>query len=177
LKFVADGMLGRLARWLRLLGHDTKYSNSMEDRQLLAIAQKERRILLTRDLQLYQRATAKGLDAFYVEGQTQAEKLAHIAKRFDIRLDIDMTQSRCPRCNATVKSAQKEEIRKKVEENTFSSYNDFWICPKCKQAYWQGAHWPKIRKILDTANRLLHDGKLDSERHRVCPRQTHKTNY
>lgn len=159
MKFVADGMLGRLARWLRLLGHDTEYSNSMEDRHLLAVAKKEKRILLTRDVQLYQRATAKGLDAFYVEGQSQAEKLALMAERFGIELDIDMTESRCPRCNVTVKSVQKEEIRKSVEENTFSTYRDFWICPKCKQAYWQGAHWPKMRNMLDAANRLLHEEK------------------
>jgi uncharacterized protein with PIN domain len=148
-------MLGRLTRWLRLLGYDTAYSNSMEDRQLLALAKKEKRILLTRDLQLYQQATARGLDAVYVEGQTQAEKLACLAKRHNIKLDVNMTNSRCPKCNTKVKPIKKEEARENVEKNTFVHYEDFWICPQCKQVYWQGAHWTKIRKMLERAKQHL----------------------
>ena len=64
MKFLADGMLGKLSRWLRILGHDVKYSNALEDRELLVIAKKERRILLTKDLELCQRFAAKGLEAF-----------------------------------------------------------------------------------------------------------------
>ncbi len=158
MKFVADGMLGRLARWLRLLGYDTKYSNSMKDRQLLAIAKKEGRILLTRDLQLYQQATARGLDTFYVEGQRQAEKLACLAKRYNLKLNIDMTKSRCPKCNVKVKPIPKEKIEERVEKNTLEHYEEYWTCLKCRHVYWQGAHWTKIRKMLETANQLLGDG-------------------
>jgi len=148
-------MLGRLTRWLRLLGYDVKYSSNMEDKQLIAIAKKEKRILLTRDFELYQQATAKGLDTFYVTGQTQDEKLAELAKRFGIKLEVDMSTSRCPKCNTKVKPIMKEKIAEKVEENTFAHYNEFWACPKCKQIYWQGAHWTKIRKTLDKANEIL----------------------
>ncbi len=154
LKFAADGMLGRLTRWLRLLGYDTKYSNLMEDRQLLALARNEKRILLTRDLQLYQQATARGLDAFYVEGQTQTEKLARLAKRYNLKLAVDMTTSRCPKCNTRAKPVSKKDVSGKVEENTFSHYEDFWICPKCRQVYWQGAHWTKIRIMLEKAKEI-----------------------
>jgi len=154
LKFAADGMLGRLTRWLRLLGYDTKYSNLMEDRQLLALARNEKRILLTRDLQLYQQATARGLDAFYVEGQTQTEKLARLAKRYNLKLAVDMTTSRCPKCNTRAKPVSKKDVSGKVEENTFSHYEDFWICPKCRQVYWQGAHWAKIRIMLEKAKEI-----------------------
>lgn len=157
LRFVADGMLGRLTRWLRLLGHDTKYSDSMEDRQLLALAKKEKRILLTRDLQLYKQATAKGLDAFYVEGQTHAEKLARLAKRCKLALTINMTSSRCPKCNTKVKTVSKKNVNGRVEENTFSHYEDFWICPKCKQVYWPGAHWTKIRTMLEKTKKILNE--------------------
>jgi hypothetical protein len=155
LKFIADGMLGKLTRWLRMLGHDVKYSNKLDDAQLIAIAKKERRILLTRDLELYQQATAKGVNAFYLEGKTEAEKLAHIAKRFNIKLDIDMATSRCTKCNTRVKPIAKEKVANKVEKSTFSYYNDFWECPKCGQIYWQGAHWIKIRKVLETTKEIL----------------------
>ena len=154
MKFIADGMLGKLTRWLRILGHNVKYSNKLDDAQLMAIAKKERRILLTRDLELYQQATAKGIQAFYVDGQTEAENLAKIAQRFGISLDIDMAKSRCPKCNAQVKPIPKEKVAGKVEESTYTYYNEFWECPKCGQIYWQGAHWTRIRKTLETAKML-----------------------
>ncbi|MGB9853423.1 MAG: Mut7-C RNAse domain-containing protein [Candidatus Bathyarchaeales archaeon] len=155
MKFIADGMLGKLTRWLRMLGHNVKYSNKLDDSQLIAIAKKERRILLTRDLELYQQATAKGVQAFYMGGQTEAERLAKLAQKFGINLDIDMSTSRCPKCNTRVKPLPKEKVADKVEETTFSYYNKFWQCPKCGQIYWQGAHWTRIRKTLETAKANL----------------------
>jgi uncharacterized protein with PIN domain len=154
MKFIADGMLGKLTRWLRMLGHNVKYSNKLDDAQLIAIAKKERRILLTRDLELYQQATAKGVQAFYIDGKTEAEKLAKLAQKFGINLEIDMAVSRCPKCNAKVKPTSKEKVKEKVEESTFNFYNNYWECPKCGQIYWQGAHWTRIRKTLEEAKEL-----------------------
>ena len=96
MKFVADGMLGSLSRWLRMMGHDVEYSASFDDDKLLALAKEEGRVLLTRDLELYKRSTARGIDAFYVEGKNEAERLAAIAGRFGIGLEVDLRTSRCP---------------------------------------------------------------------------------
>jgi len=155
LKFIADGMLGKLTRWLRMLGHNVKYSSKLDDAQLIMIAKKERRTLLTRDLELYQQAVARGVNAFYLEGKTEADRLAHLAKRFTIKLDIDMVTSRCTRCNTRVKPISKEKVVDRIEKSTFSHYNEFWECTKCGQIYWQGAHWTKIRKTLETAKENL----------------------
>jgi uncharacterized protein with PIN domain len=144
-------MLGKLARWLRMLGHNVKYSNSMDDSQLLVLAKNEHRTLLTRDFELYQRAVARGFGAFYVEGGTEEERLAEVARRYGIRLEIDMSVSRCPKCNTTVRLISKEEVRGRVEESTFRYYDGFWECPKCRQVYWRGAHWTRIRKTLEAA--------------------------
>lgn len=159
MKFVADGMLGKLTRWLRMLGHNVKYSNKLDDAQLMAIAKKERRILLTRDLELYQQATAKGINSFYLEGTNEAERLAQLAKRYKISLDIDLEVSRCPKCNTRVKTIPKENVKGKVEETTFKFYDRFWQCPKCGQVYWQGAHWTRIRKTLEEAKKILEKQK------------------
>jgi uncharacterized protein with PIN domain len=148
-------MLGKLTRWLRMLGHDVEYSNKLDDAQLIIIAKNEGRILLTRDLELYQQATAKAVDAFYLEGKNEEEKLAELARRFKIKLDIDLTTSRCPKCNAQVKPSPKEKIADKVNRRTFTYYNEFWKCPKCQQIYWQGAHWKRIKKTLKTAKEKL----------------------
>jgi len=159
LKFVVDGMLGKLARWLRMMGDDVEYSTSMDDPELLEIAKKEHRVLLTRDFSLYQQAVAKGVEAHYVEGKTEQEKLAELAARFGINLEIDMATSRCPKCNTPIKSAPIEKVADRVEKSTLERVTKFWECPKCGQVYWQGAHWTKIRETLENSMSLLKQRK------------------
>jgi len=154
-KFVADGMLGSLSRWLRMMGHNVEYSISLNDDKLLALAKEEGRVLLTRDLELYKRSTARGIDAFYVDGKNEAERLAAIAGRFGIGLEVDLRSSRCPRCNTAIQKAAKTCISDRVEKNTFVHYAEFWECPKCGKVYWQGAHWPKILATLEEAKTRL----------------------
>jgi uncharacterized protein with PIN domain len=150
-KFVADGMLGKLTRWLRMLGQDVAYSAQFSDSELLELAKKENRILLTKDLELYQRGIARGLDAFYVEGKTESERLAELAKRYGLPLEIDMEKSYCPVCNTKLKATPKEQLSNALEKNTFTYYDKFWKCPNCGQIYWQGAHWKKINNTLTQA--------------------------
>ncbi len=159
MKFILDGMLGKLARWLRMMGHDTEYSTELGDTELLEIAKRENRTLLTRDLALYQRAISKNVEAYYVEGLTESNRLAELSVRFGILLAIDMTKSRCPKCNTALLSASKAEIAQKVEKNTLLYYNEFWKCPNCGSVYWQGAHWTKICANLEEA-KLIRKEKL-----------------
>jgi uncharacterized protein with PIN domain len=158
LKFLTDGMLGKLTRWLRLLGYNVKYSRSLNDEQLIEIAKKEKRILLTRDLKLYRQATVQKINSFFVERTTEAKKLASLAKHFNLNLDFDVIVSRCPKCNSQIKPIAKNEIAGKVPETTASYYNEFWKCPNCEKIYWQGAHWKRINKTLEEAKEILaHD--------------------
>ncbi len=153
--FVVDSMLGRFTRWLRLLGCDVTYSNDASDDWLLAIAEKELRVLLTRDLELFQRAKTRGVDAFFVEEVTTSEKIAAVARRYQIRLDFDTSLSRCPTCGSAIRTAEKSEVSGKVPEGTFAHYTEFWICVGCSKVYWQGSHWTSIREIVDKAKKLV----------------------
>ncbi len=154
MNFVLDGMLGKLARWLRMLGHDTKYSTEMGDTELIATAKKENRVLLTRDFALYQQAITKSIQAYYVEGKTEPERLSEIADRFGIVLAINLEISRCPKCNAKIEPITKEKITDKVEKNTLIYYKEFWVCPNCGAVYWQGAHWTKIYATIEEAKKF-----------------------
>jgi uncharacterized protein len=145
-----------------MMGHDVEYSNSMDDSELLTIAKKEHRILLTRDFALYQHAAAKEVEAFYVQGQTEQERLVELATRFGISLEIDMATSRCPKCNTQVKPVPIEKVAGRVEKNTLEHYTEFWECPKCDQVYWQGAHWTKIRETLKISAQSLQKLKKGS---------------
>jgi hypothetical protein len=154
-KFIADGMLGKLTRWLRILGCDVKYSNKLDDAALIATAKREKRSLLTKDFELYRQATSKGAEAFYVQASTGEGKLAEVARRFNIELTVDMTVSRCPKCNSRVRRASKDRVADKVGKGTFAHYEEFWKCRKCGQVYWQGAHWRGIRYKLEKTQKVL----------------------
>lgn len=151
MKFLADGMLGKLARWLRIVGHDVVYSVQFCDNELLDLSKKEERTLLTRDFELYKRAISRGLNAFYVEGKSESDWLAEVAKRYGLQLKIDIDKSHCTLCNAPLKSASKYELTSQIEKNTYNFYDKFWKCPNCGQVYWQGTHWKQIIKTLTQA--------------------------
>jgi uncharacterized protein with PIN domain len=108
-------------------------------------------VLLTRDFELYKRAIGRGLDAFYVEGKRESDRLAEVTQRYRLSLEIDMDKSYCPLCNTPIKPAPKEEIKDKLQPNTYRYYNQFWQCPNCGQIYWQGAHWKQITKTITQA--------------------------
>ena len=155
MKFLADAMLGKLTRWLRMLGRDTLYSVEFDDSELLSLAKKEQRVLLTKDFELYKRAIVKGLDAYYVEGTTEADRLAEVAKRYNLPLTVDMDKSHCPICNTKLVVALKEQLKEELEKNTYTHYDNFWKCPNCGQIYWQGAHWKQINSTLKEAQELV----------------------
>jgi uncharacterized protein with PIN domain len=155
LKFIADGMLGKLSRWLRMLGHDVDYFRSADDKELVELAKQEKRVLLTRDRELVQRATGLGVEAVLVEATEEADKLAFLAERFGFKLEIDLRVSRCPKCNAELVAVAKEEVADEIPEATSRYYSEFWKCVGCDKVYWQGAHWKKIEKTLEKARSRL----------------------
>ncbi len=155
MKFLADGMLGKLARWLRMLGNDVIYSVEFDDSELLELVKKEDRVLLTKDLELYKRAISRGLNLYYVEGKTEPERIAEVAKRYSLPLVIDMDKSHCPICNTKLAAASKEQLQNELEKNTFTYYSKFWKCSNCGQIYWQGAHWIQINNTLNQAKAKL----------------------
>lgn len=156
MKFITDGMLGKLTRWLRMLGHNVEYANNLEDKLLVEIAKTEKRVLLTRDVELYQQATSQHAEAFLVKGKNGAERLAALSKKFNLKLELNPDASRCPKCNANIKSVTKDKIFDKIPPSTKTYYKEFWECPKCGKIYWQGAHWKRITETLKEANKILY---------------------
>ncbi len=148
-------MLGKLTRWLRMFGHDVEYTGSMDDKELIQKAKKESRVLLTRDLELYKQAIAKGAEAFLIESPNQTANLASLAKRFRFKLEVNMRVSRCPKCNGKIKVVPKSSIANKIRTTTSSNYDEFWQCQSCGQIYWRGAHWKRIDKTLEEAKERL----------------------
>jgi uncharacterized protein with PIN domain len=160
LNFVADAMLGKLARWLRIMGHDVKYSAQFNDAEIVEIAEKEKRIILTHDFTLYKYTLAKNVGSVYVEGSKEFERLSNLAKSLRMDLEVDLKKCRCPLCNAKLESVSKEDIENRVEKTTVKYYNIFWECPNCHQIYWQGGHWRKIHLTFKKAQEKLKEEGL-----------------
>ena len=157
MKFVVDGMLGGLARWLRMLGHEVLYDANAADNSLLAMAKDGGMILLTRDEELYHRAVARKLPSLLVSGRKEEDMLAEVAMNFSINLVIDMANTRCPECGAVVKAVSKGEVAGQVPAKSLKLYTEFWKCENhtCGKVYWMGSHWEPMSRTLAQARQIL----------------------
>lgn len=146
-RFLADQMLGKLAKWLRMLGFDTKYLNEVEDSALLRIAKDEKRILLTRDTQLLKTRpiVRKQIRAALVQSDYLDQQLHQVIEEFDL-CEAGFTESYCPRCNAPIEPVSKHSVKGKVPSYIHRTKNDFSLCPKCGNLFWKGTHWERIRE-------------------------------
>lgn len=142
--FVVDGMLGSLARWLRILGYDTNYANQRDDAELVRIARAEERVLLTRDREL---AGRRGVRALLVESQLLDEQLAQVTAAYPP--SPGSHPGRCPVCNALLIQARPEEVAGRVPEYILKRHHSFQHCPGCERIYWQGSHWRNMQARLD----------------------------
>lgn len=157
MRFVVDGMLGGLAKWLRMLGHTVAYDSKSTDNELLNKAAAEDRVLLTRDEELYRRAVAKNLPALLVTGTREEERLAQVAKSFHISLRVEMAQTKCPECGTALEQVLKKDVLDQVPTTSLKLYNEFWRCANtsCRKVYWKGSHWNRINQTLVDSEKLV----------------------
>jgi uncharacterized protein with PIN domain len=155
--FVIDGMLGKVALWLRLLGYDTIYSPKDDDDHLLFIAQSEGRVLVTSDERLHEEAEKSGVSSMLLRGGVD-EEIAALFRRFNIEPNIDPAKSRCSKCNGAlveIGKDEKERVRGVVFDQTYNYYDKFWLCTNCKSVYFQGGHWKNIGHYMDRIRSLM----------------------
>mgnify|MGYP006302423045 FL=1 len=145
MKFLVDQMLGTLAKWLRLCGIDTFYANQeISDDVLLEIAEKEHRILITRDKELFQRTQKKHIESMFTDAIDLSEQINLMFNSFPEALKQITPLSRCSLCNHKVTEISKENIKENVPERIFHEHDQFWKCSHCHQIYWKGSHYEKI---------------------------------
>jgi uncharacterized protein with PIN domain len=152
-----------------MLGYDVTYMNSTPDDVLLKMAREEERALLTRDAELFRRASVMGLKAIFVKGRSRVEQLADLAKCVNIKLEIDTSLSRCPLCNSPLHNVSRDAVLEKVPSGTLKHHEDFWLCSMCGKVYWRGKHWTKIMDTLNKANELLEHTLCTQREDVTCP--------
>ncbi|MFC1682760.1 Mut7-C RNAse domain-containing protein [Candidatus Zixiibacteriota bacterium] len=154
-RFIADVMLGRLAKWLRIIGYDTLYDRNIEDSQLIRNAARENRILLTRDAELFDRG---GFQGVFIEAQDLSSQLAQIIKELALKPTI-AEGVRCPLCNESLHTVHKETVRELVPAFVYATQLDFSRCPRCGKIFWKGTHWQKIKRRLEEMGFTLPSGE------------------
>jgi len=140
-------MLARLARWLRLCGVDITFDKMVGGAELLHIARREGRLVLTRDKRL---RTAP--DVLYLTSERVWEQLREVFDRFA----IDPNRSaftRCSRCNSLLREVNRETVREQVPPYVFMSQERFSQCPACARIYWRATHPERIKAELSRLNR------------------------
>jgi uncharacterized protein with PIN domain len=142
-RFVVDGMLGSLARWLRILGYDTDYANQRDDPELVRIARAENRVLLTRDREL---AGRRGVHALLIESQSLDEQLAQVTDAFPPPSEAQ--PGRCSVCNTVLVETSPEEVAHRVPRYVLRQHHQFMRCPGCDRVYWRGSHWRNMQARL-----------------------------
>jgi len=144
-QFVADRMIGRLARMLRLLGYDTVYQPELNPVELAELARREGRIILTRGdtRQRFPGAT----NVFSVRSEYPPEQLREVVEEFSLDPKSGLW-TRCTVCNGCISPVAKEEIKGQVKPKVYEIYSEFYRCAGCGRVYWHGSHVERILKNL-----------------------------
>ena len=142
-RFLVDGMLGRLAKWLRLLGYDTAYDNVASDPELARRARAEARVLLTRDREL---STRRGLHTLLIHSEVLEEQVQEVQDAFPCSLPSPL--SRCAVCNAALEPVTAADVAGRVPPYVLRTQTEFRCCPGCERVYRPGTHLQEIRQRL-----------------------------
>lgn len=135
-RFAVDKMLGKLAKWLRILGYDAYYSNKIEPAILLSIAISENRIVLTRNHKWLKRKY--NIPVILIHSDKVDEQLRELNAR--IPLSIDDFFTRCPICNIKTFPIDKERVKRLVPPYVYHMHDKFTHCIRCGRVYWDGTH-------------------------------------
>ena len=162
-KFVLDAHLGKLTRYLRLLGFDSLYRNDFDDFEIIRISTGNNRIILTRDKGLLKNnAVTRG---YYIRSQKPKEQVKEVIRRFNLE-SLVKPFSICSVCNCKIVHVLKDSIAGKLKCLTRKHFHRFFKCTGCGKIYWEGSHYKKIKDFIDglILNNMIHPGSRTEER-------------
>jgi len=137
-------MLGRLAKWMRLLGFDTSYYRNTNGKTIIYHGRKEGRMILTRSKNL----ADKYDDLILIESEHLMDQLKQVTKSTKTKIPF----SRCPVCNVETEEVKKEIVKEDIPPYVFETHKDFKKCPECGRVFWKGTHYKEIQKVINEIN-------------------------
>jgi uncharacterized protein with PIN domain len=148
-RFIVDTNVGKLARWLRMLGYDTLFINDVDDNELIAIGLNDKRVLLTKDTQIMLRrvVTSGRLKAVLIEDDNPKDQLRQVARM--MKVDQERKFTRCLECNKLLVPKGKDDVRALVPAYVFNTQSQYFQCPACQRIYWRGTHWQRMNQEME----------------------------
>jgi len=162
--FVLDGHLGRLARYLRMLGFDARWRSDADDEELARVSSAEHRILLTRDAGLLKRRIVT--HGYRVRETDAPRQLAEVVHRLDLFRSI-LPFRRCLRCNDLLETVPKEDVACELPPRVRERHEAFRRCPSCRRVYWSGTHRRRMERLVSD---LLAEGARPAPDLNTAPR-------
>lgn len=145
MKFIAAKELGRLAKWLRIMGYDVVYFDKGEKRELIIKSLREERIILTRDSRM---SKYSGVRLIHINTDFVEEQIKQILTELNIKPEEEKLFSRCVICNEPLAGIEKKDVKDKVAPYVYETQEHFMKCQKCERIYWQGTHWASAKRLL-----------------------------
>ncbi len=152
LKFICDVQLGKLAKYLRLLGFDTLYSNNFKAEEIIKQSKEEERIILTRSILLLKNNEVRF--GYWIRSENPIEQLIQILIQLDLISELNPFK-RCSLCNGELVKVDKELIEDELLSGTKKYFDEFYLCNKCKKIYWQGSHYKRINGFFQEIRKSL----------------------
>ncbi|MFC1915468.1 Mut7-C RNAse domain-containing protein [Chloroflexota bacterium] len=149
LKFIVDNNVGKLAKWLRMMGHDAAFFDGRDDAYLVAKALAENRVILTRDTQIMKRGiiTSGRLKAILINSDKPESQIRQVIDT--LSLDCQSGPfTLCLECNQPLVTRSKEEVKDRVPPYIFQTQSQYMECPACHRIYWRGTHWQSMTEKL-----------------------------
>ena len=150
LKFIVDSNVGKLAKWLRMMGYDALFFEGINDSQMIATALAENRVILTRDTQIMRRRviTRGQLKAILIQSDEPERQMRQVMDT--LKLDYQFQPfSICLECNQPLVERRKEEVKERVPPHVFQTQSQYMECPACHRIYWRGTHWQAMTRKLE----------------------------
>lgn len=159
MKFVVDCMLGKLAKWLKILGFEAHFFSAIKDAQLLSFTQKKGGVLLTRDTRLIEES--RGLQTLFIASEKWREQVVQVLDAFDLWEEV-RPYSRCIECNLELKNLPKKRAKNLVTSFVYANADSFALCPRCERVFWQGSHFKdmefKVRELFQKGQKNKNKG-------------------
>ncbi|MDY6917713.1 MAG: Mut7-C RNAse domain-containing protein [Chloroflexota bacterium] len=148
-RFIVDANVGRLARWLRMMGYDTVFINDIDDDELVSIGLREKRVVLTKDTQIMLRrvVTSGRVKALLIADDEVKAQTRQVIEAMNLNRRRQFT--RCLECNETLVPRTREEVQDLVPPYVFKTQSRYVQCPVCKRVYWRGTHWQRMNHELE----------------------------
>jgi len=158
---MVDNNVGKLAKWLRMMGYDTLFFNGSDDSGMIATARAENRVILTRDTQIMKRrlVTSGQLKVILLKTDQHEQQICQVVEA--LKLDSRFKPfTVCLECNQPLVERKKEEVKERVPPYVFKTQDQYMECPACHRIYWRGTHWQAMTKRL---NKLVEYQRKEEE--------------